>query len=126
MTATAMSLLRAEQPWPFSGWRGSLGSDTRKTKAKRPRIPGEDIMNEATRIPPPAVELGASGEEVQNLHEIVRKARARLKQNAWGYIFGAAENKNNLRRNRKALHENGFPTPRRRNGAKGHAPVGAV
>ncbi len=48
-------------------------------------------MNEATRIPPAAAELGASGEEFQNLHEFVRKARANLNQNAWDYIVGAAE-----------------------------------
>ena len=36
-------------------------------------------MNEATRIPS-QIELGASGEEFQNLHELVRKARANLKK----------------------------------------------
>src|SRR5258708_10062253 len=118
MTATAMSLLRAEQPWPFSGWRGSLGRDTRKTKAKRPRIPGEDPMNEAPRIPPAAVELGASGEEFQNLHEFVRKARANLNQNAWDYIVGAAETETTMRRNRMALDEIAFRPRVLRNVAK--------
>ena len=36
-------------------------------------------MNDGTPIQPARnVELGASGEEFQNLHEFVRKARARL------------------------------------------------
>ncbi len=65
-------------------------------------------MNEATRIPPAAAELGASGEEYQNLHEFVRKARANLNQNAWDYIVGAAETETTLRRNRMALDEIAF------------------
>ena len=49
-------------------------------------------MNDGTPIRPARnVELGASGEEFQNIHEFVRKARARLNQNAWDYIVGAAE-----------------------------------
>ena len=54
------------------------------------------------------VELGASGEEFQNLHEFVRKARARLNQNAWDYIVGAAETETTMRRNRMALDEIAF------------------
>ena len=65
-------------------------------------------MNEATRIPPQAVELGASGEEFQNLHELIRKARANLNQNAWDYIVGAAETETTMRRNRMALDEIAF------------------
>src|SRR5580704_14956155 len=65
-------------------------------------------MNEATRIPPQAVELGASSEEFQNLHELVRKARANLNQNAWDYIVGAAETETTMRRNRMALDEIAF------------------
>ena len=65
-------------------------------------------MNEATRIRPAAAELGASGEEFQNLHELVRKARANLNQNAWDYIVGAAETETTLRRNRMALDEIAF------------------
>ena len=65
-------------------------------------------MNEATRIPPTAVELGAGGEEFQNLHELVRKARANLNQNAWDYIAGAAETETTMRRNRLALDEIAF------------------
>ena len=65
-------------------------------------------MNEATRIPQQAVELGASGEEFQNLHEFVRKARANLNQNAWDYIVGAAETETTMRRNRMALDEIAF------------------
>src|ERR1700675_4643302 len=70
--------------------------------------PGEDDMNEATRIPPQAVELGASGEEFQNLHELIRKARANLNQNSWDYIVGAAETETTMRRNRMALDEIAF------------------
>src|ERR1700716_4140181 len=65
-------------------------------------------MNEATRIPPSQIELGASGEEFQNLHEFVRKARANLNQNAWDYIVGAAETETTMRRNRMALDEIAF------------------
>src|SRR3954452_18514269 len=54
------------------------------------------------------VELGASGEEFQNLHEFARKARANLNQNAWDYIVGASETETTLRRNRMALDEIAF------------------
>ena len=65
-------------------------------------------MNEATRVQPAASELGASGEQFQNLHEFVRKARANLDQNAWDYIAGAAETETTMRRNRMALDEIAF------------------
>src|SRR6202020_3580859 len=66
-------------------------------------------MNDATPIrPAPAAELGASAEEFQNLHELVRKARINLNQNAWDYIVGAAETETTLRRNRIALDEIAF------------------
>ena len=66
-------------------------------------------MNDATPIRPPRdVELGASTETFQNLHEFVRKARANLNQNAWDYIAGAAETETTLRRNRMALDEIAF------------------
>ena len=65
-------------------------------------------MNEATRIRPPASELGASGEEFQNLPEFVCKARSNLNQNAWDYIVGAAETETTMRRNRMALDEIAF------------------
>src|SRR5882757_5622593 len=66
-------------------------------------------MNDGTPIPPARnVELGASGEEYQNLHEFVRKARAKLNQNAWDYIVGAAETETTMRRNRMALDEIAF------------------
>src|SRR6202022_1333933 len=89
------------------------GAEARDAIGERPRqkpsrIPGEDTMNEATRIPPAAVELGASGEEFQNLHEFVRKARANLNQKAWDYIVGAAETETTMRRNRMALDEIAF------------------
>ena len=66
-------------------------------------------MNDGTPIRPARnVELGASGEEFQNLHEFVRKARSRLNQNAWDYIVGAAETETTMRRNRMALDEIAF------------------
>ncbi|MGH6679316.1 MAG: alpha-hydroxy acid oxidase, partial [Bradyrhizobium sp.] len=66
-------------------------------------------MNDATPIRPLRnVELGASTEAFQNLHELVRKARANLNQNAWDYIVGAAETETTLRRNRMALDEIAF------------------
>jgi isopentenyl diphosphate isomerase/L-lactate dehydrogenase-like FMN-dependent dehydrogenase len=81
-------------------------------------------MNEATRIRPAVeVELGASTEEFQNLHEFVRKARANLNQNAWDYIVGAAETETTLRRNRMALDEIAFRPRVLRNVAKVDASV---
>jgi isopentenyl diphosphate isomerase/L-lactate dehydrogenase-like FMN-dependent dehydrogenase len=80
-------------------------------------------MNEATRIPPAAVELGASGEEFQNLHEFVTKARANLNQNAWDYIVGASETETTMRRNRMALDEIAFRPRVLRNVAKVDASV---
>ena len=66
-------------------------------------------MNDATPIRPGRnVELGASNELFQNLHEFVRKARANLNQNAWDYIVGAAETETTMRRNRMALDEIAF------------------
>src|SRR3982751_2239764 len=66
-------------------------------------------MNDGTPSRPARnVELGASGEEFQNLHEFVRKARARLNQNAWDYIVGGAETETTLRRNRMSLDEIAF------------------
>jgi glycolate oxidase len=64
-------------------------------------------MNEALR-PKRNVELGASDEPFQNLHEFVRKARSNLNQNAWDYIVGAAETETTMRRNRMALDEIAF------------------
>src|SRR6266581_4579079 len=66
-------------------------------------------MNDGTPIRSARnVELGASGEEFQNLHEFVRKARSRLNQNAWDYVVGAAETETTMRRNRMALDEIAF------------------
>jgi len=67
-------------------------------------------MNDATPIPVMRrnVELGASDEKFQNLHELIRKARANLNQNAWDYIVGGAETETTLRRNRMALDEIAF------------------
>src|ERR1700761_8735612 len=66
-------------------------------------------MNDATPMRPERnVELGASNEEFQNLHEFIRKARARLNQNAWDYIVGATETETTLRRNRMSLDEIAF------------------
>jgi isopentenyl diphosphate isomerase/L-lactate dehydrogenase-like FMN-dependent dehydrogenase len=66
-------------------------------------------MNDAPRTRPERnVELGASAEPFQNLHEFIRKARANLNQNAWDYIVGAAETETTMRRNRMALDEIAF------------------
>src|SRR5262249_15758520 len=72
------------------GWREAAGRDTRRVNNSRHRHWGNATMNEAIR-PTRNVELGASSEPFQNLHEFVRKARANLDQNAWDYIVGAAE-----------------------------------
>ncbi|MGJ4939037.1 alpha-hydroxy acid oxidase [Bradyrhizobium sp. HKCCYLS1011] len=67
-------------------------------------------MNEQTPVKPGwrNVELGASDEPFQNLHEFIPKARARLNQNAWDYIVGGSETETTLRRNRMALDEIAF------------------
>lgn len=65
-------------------------------------------MNDGTPIQPMAAELGASGEEYQNLHEFIRRARANLNQNAWDYIVGAAETETTMCRNRMSLDEIAF------------------
>src|SRR5712672_126456 len=83
-------------------------------------------MNDGTPIRPVRnVELGASGEEFQNLHEFVRKARARLNQNAWDYIVGASETETTMRRNRMALDEIAFRPRVLRNVARVDASVQA-
>src|SRR5437879_9360759 len=56
--------------------------------------------------PQPAVNL--SGNEFENLHEIIRKARQNLDQNAWDYIVGATETETTFRRNRMALDSIAF------------------
>ncbi len=66
-------------------------------------------MNDGTPVRPERnIELGASGEEYQNLHEFVQKARSKLNQNAWDYIVGASETETTMRRNRMALDELAF------------------
>jgi isopentenyl diphosphate isomerase/L-lactate dehydrogenase-like FMN-dependent dehydrogenase len=81
-------------------------------------------MNELTPIQPARnAELGSSGEEFQNLHEFVNKARANLNQNAWDYIVGAAETETTMRRNRMALDEIAFRPRVLRNVAKVDASV---
>src|SRR6478752_3512141 len=82
-------------------------------------------MNDGAPIKPAiaATELGASGEEFQNLHEFIRKARANLNQNAWDYVVGAAETETTMRRNRMALDEIAFRPRVLRNVAKVDAAV---
>jgi len=66
-------------------------------------------MNDATPLRPNRnVELGASNEAFQNLHEFIRKARANLNQNVLDYIAAAAETETTMRRNRMALDEIAF------------------
>jgi glycolate oxidase len=66
-------------------------------------------MSNTTRDrPAAAVQVDAVANEFENLHEIVRKARDRLDQNAWDYIVGGTETETTLRRNRMALDEIAF------------------
>jgi isopentenyl diphosphate isomerase/L-lactate dehydrogenase-like FMN-dependent dehydrogenase len=65
-------------------------------------------MNDATPIRPATATQVSAGTEFQNLHELVRKARANLNQNAWDYIVGGTETETTLRRNRMALDEIAF------------------
>src|SRR5207237_9058567 len=100
------------------------GSFSRLSAANVPPKPERSTMNDGTPIRPTRnIELGASGEEFQNLHEFVRKARARLNQNAWDYIVGAAETETTMRRNRMALDEIAFRPRVLRNVAKVDASV---
>jgi isopentenyl diphosphate isomerase/L-lactate dehydrogenase-like FMN-dependent dehydrogenase len=55
-----------------------------------------------------ATEAQIDGDKFQNLHELVRKARDNLDQNAWDYIVGGTETETTLRRNRMALDEIAF------------------
>src|SRR5271155_3315786 len=86
---------------------------------------GENTMNDGTPIRPAigTVELGASNEEFQNLHEFVRKARANLNQNAGDSVVGAAETETTMRRNRTALDEIAFRPRVLRNVARVDASV---
>ncbi len=58
--------------------------------------------------PPMGTEIEVDTNEFENLHEIVRRARANLDQNAWDYIVGGTETETTLRRNRMALDEVAF------------------
>lgn len=61
-------------------------------------------MNDAIR----PQSIGTQVSEFETLHEIVRKARDNLDQNAWDYIVGGTETETTLRRNRMALDEIAF------------------
>ena len=66
-------------------------------------------MTEARRVrPEKTAELGTTDEEFQNLHELIRRARANLNQNAWDYIVGGTETETTLQRNRMSLDEIAF------------------
>ena len=65
-------------------------------------------MTDATRDKLPAAIPAGVTADFQNLHEIVRKARANLNQNAWDYIVGGTETETTMRRNRMALDEIAF------------------
>jgi isopentenyl diphosphate isomerase/L-lactate dehydrogenase-like FMN-dependent dehydrogenase len=103
-------------------WDGVKAQEAIREKATNATPFREDEMNEAIR-PARNVELGASSEEFQNLHEFIRKARANLNQNAWDYIVGAAETETTMRRNRMALDEIAFRPRVLRNVAKVDASV---
>src|SRR5215475_7728579 len=109
-------------------WPGPGPSARRSRRAGRMnrKIRGAKHMNDGTPVRRSRnVELGASGEEFQNLHEFVRKARARLNQNAWDYIVGASETETTMRRNRMSLDEIAFRPRVLRNVAKVDASVEA-
>jgi isopentenyl diphosphate isomerase/L-lactate dehydrogenase-like FMN-dependent dehydrogenase len=92
-----------------AGFTRSSGRFSRLSAANVTPKRERKSMNDGAPIRPARnVELGASGEEYQNLHEFVRKARARLNQNAWDYIVGASETETTMRRNRMALDEIAF------------------
>lgn len=55
---------------------------------------------ESAAAPSPA---SAGAAEFEALHEIIKKARANLDQNAWDYVVGGTETETTLRRNRMAL-----------------------
>lgn len=59
----------------------------------------EDFMDDV-----PAVEL----EEFEILQEFAKAAKENLDQNAWDYLFGAAETETTCRRNRQALDSTAF------------------
>src|SRR3954467_5732916 len=86
-------------------------------QARRP-LGTEETMSERKNV-----ELGASDDKFQNLHEFIRKARAQLNQNAWDYIIGGAETETTLRRNRMALDEIAFRPRVLRDGSRGDASV---
>lgn len=66
-------------------------------------------MQDRSATPPARdVETSGTADEFQNLHELVRKARSNLDQNAWDYIVGGTETETTLRRNRMALDEIAF------------------
>jgi glycolate oxidase len=52
--------------------------------------------------------LRLSGVDFENLHEIIRKARQNLNQNAWDYIVGGTESETTLRRNRMGIDSIAF------------------
>src|ERR1700739_1143515 len=65
--------------------------------------------------------LRLSGVDFENLHEIVRKARQNLDQNAWDYIVGGTETETTLRRNRMALDSIALPPRVLRDVSRGDA-----
>src|SRR5207302_3722238 len=52
--------------------------------------------------------VGLGGAAFETLHEVIRKARQNLDQNAWDYIVGGTETETTLRRNRMALDSLAF------------------
>src|SRR5215470_15602037 len=60
-------------------------------------------MQERNSRPPSVHDTATAPSELQNLHEIVAKARQNLNQNDWDYIVGGVETETTLRRNRMAL-----------------------
>src|ERR1700686_4059497 len=69
----------------------------------------KSLNDDATRDRLPTdTQIDVDNNEFQNLHEIIRRARANLDQNAWDYIVGGTETETTLRRNRMALDSIAF------------------
>ncbi|HXW28151.1 MAG TPA: alpha-hydroxy acid oxidase, partial [Xanthobacteraceae bacterium] len=64
-------------------------------------------MNEHT-TQSPATSQSVSEGGFETLHEIVKRARTNLDQNAWDYIIGGTETETTVRRNRMALDSVAF------------------
>src|SRR5437588_3365007 len=70
--------------------------------------PKPTFMQERTTPPVSVHDATTAPSDLQNLHEIIAKARQNLNQNDWDYIVGGVESETTLRRNRMALDSIAF------------------